>query len=426
MRSRAGAPWAPLLLLFIIGLSPAGRAASNGNADSLLGPDAAMVYLDMPEQFHSYVKTEIPYVNYVRDRLLAEVHVLLTSDGTGGGGTAYTITLIGQKKYTGINDTLAFAMEASETEDAARNTLVELLKRGLMRYVEKTPAADCISITYTAQTAAAKAKDRWDYWVFCLSSNGYINAERSWGNSWISSSLSADRVTPELKTGLSVGTNYNESNFDVGSGSDAQTVTSITHSEWFSGFAAWSLGEHWSIGGSADLYASTYENIDILASLGPAIEFNVFPYSECTRRQLRIVYWLYYRHFRYAEETIYDRWSEDRAREELSATYEVKERWGTISAKLFGSHYFHDFEKNRLGLSGDLSLRIFKGLSLTLTGNAYMIHDRISLAKAGASENEVLLRRKQLDTQYSYYAYFGFKYSFGSIYSNVINPRFGL
>ena len=104
----------------------------------------------------------------------------------------------------------------------------------------------------------------------------------------------------------------------------------------------------------------------------------------------------------------------------------MKERWGTISAKLFGSHYFHDFEKNRLGLSGDLSLRIFKGLSLTLTGNAYMIHDRLSLAKAGASQEEVLLRRKQLDTQYSYYAYFGLKYSFGSIYSNVVNPRFGL
>ena len=380
----------------------------------------------MPEQFHSFVKTEIPYVSYVRDRLLAEVHVLLTSDRTGSGGTAYTVTLMGQKKYAGINDTLAFAMETSETEDATRNALVGLLKRGLMRYVEKTPAADCLSITYTAQTAAAKARDRWDYWVFSLSSNGYINAERSWNSSWINSSLSADRVTPELKIGLSVGTNYNESNFDVGSGADAQTITSITHSEWFSGFAAWSLGEHWSLGGSADLYASTYENIDILASLGPAIEYDIFPYSECTRRQLRIVYWLYYRHLRYAEETIYDRWSEDRAREELSATYEVKERWGTISAKLFGSHYFHDLEKNRLGLSCDLSLRIFKGLSLTLTGNAYMIHDRISLPKAGASQEEVLLRRKQLDTQYSYYAYFGFKYSFGSIYSNVVNPRFGL
>ncbi len=426
MRTYAGFFRALPILLCVAGLLPARDAAASGNADSLFAPSATTVYLDMPEGFLSYVKTEIPYVNYVRDRQLAEVHVAPDERRTGSGGTAYTITLMGRKRYAGINDTLAFAMEASETEDATRNVLVKLLKRGLMRYVEESPAADCISITYTARTEAAKARDRWDFWVFSLSSNGYINAERSWNNSWINSSLSADRVTPELKIGFSVGTNYNESNFDVGSGSSAQTITSITRSEWFSGFAAWSLGEHWSVGGSVDLYASTYENIDILASIGPAIEYDVFPYSECTRRQLRIVYWLYYRHVRYAEETIFDRWSEDRAREEISATYEVKERWGTISAKLYGSHYFHDFEKNRLGLIGDLSLRIFKGLSLTLTGNAYMIHDRLSLAKAGASQEEALLRQKQLDTQYSYYAYFGLKYSFGSIYSNVVNPRFGL
>ena len=406
--------------------APAAGSQAPTALDSLLEAGAARVYLDMPGQFHDYIKAEIPYVNYVRDRSLAEVHILLTSDETGSGGTAYTITLMGQKKYKGISDTLAFAMEASETEDATRITLARLLKRGLMRYVEKTPAADCISIAYTARTAAAKVKDRWDYWVFSLSSNGSINAEKSWNSMWINSSLDADRVTPELKIGLSVGTNYNESNFDVASGSTAQTVTSITHSEWFDGFIAGSLGEHWSIGGAADLYASTYENIDILSSIGPAIEYDVFPYSACTRRQFRIAYWIYYRHFRYIEETIYDRWSENLAREELSATYEVKERWGSISARLFGSHYVHDFEKNRLGLSGNLSLRIFAGLSLTLSGNANMIHDRISLAKGDANKEEVLLRRKQLDTQYSYYAYFGFKYSFGSIYSNVVNPRFGI
>jgi hypothetical protein len=36
-----------------------------------------------------------------------------------------------------------------------------------------------------------------------------------------------------------------------------------------------------------------------------------------------------------------------------------------------------------------------------------------------------LLRRKQLETSYNYYAYVGISYSFGSIFNNAVNPRFG-
>ena len=43
----------------------------------------------------------------------------------------------------------------------------------------------------------------------------------------------------------------------------------------------------------------------------------------------------------------------------------------------------------------------------------------------GASLEDVLLRRKMQKTDYSYYTSFGFTYTFGSIYNNVVNPRFG-
>ena len=222
----------------------------------------------MPERFHSFVKTEIPYVNYVRDRLLAEVHVLPheRQDGERGHGIHHhahrTEEIRRHQRHPRVRDGGVGngRRDAKRPRQACSNAASCATSR-------RRPPPTASRLAYTARTEAAKAKDRWDFWVFSVSSNGYINAERSWNSSWINSSLSADRVTPELKIGLSVGTNYNESNFDVGSGSDAQTITSITHSEWFSGFAAWSLGEHWSIGGSADLYASTYENIDILASI---------------------------------------------------------------------------------------------------------------------------------------------------------------
>jgi hypothetical protein len=35
------------------------------------------------------------------------------------------------------------------------------------------------------------------------------------------------------------------------------------------------------------------------------------------------------------------------------------------------------------------------------------------------------VRQRQLATSYSYSVYFGVSYTFGSIFNNVVNPRFG-
>ena len=41
-----------------------------------------------------FIKTEIPFVNYVIDRTVADIHILITAQSTGSGGTAYTVTFI--------------------------------------------------------------------------------------------------------------------------------------------------------------------------------------------------------------------------------------------------------------------------------------------------------------------------------------------
>jgi hypothetical protein len=111
--------------------------------------------------------------------------------------------------------------------------------------------------------------------------------------------------------------------------------------------------------------------------------------------------------------------------ESLSITLELKQTWGSVEASLEGSHYFHDFNKNRLVLYSELSLRLLKGISLRLYGRVSRIRDQLSLPKGEATTEEVLLRRRQLATQYYYWTSIGLSYTFGSIYSNVVNPRFG-
>jgi hypothetical protein len=46
------------------------------------------------------------------------------------------------------------------------------------------------------------------------------------------------------------------------------------------------------------------------------------------------------------------------------------------------------------------------------------------LKKGDVPEEEVLLRLQQLATGYSYFMHFGVNYRFGSIFNNVVNPRF--
>ncbi len=72
-----------------------------------------------------------------------------------------------------------------------------------------------------------------------------------------------------------------------------------------------------------------------------------------------------------------------------------------------------------------LSLRVIQGLSVNLNGSASRIRDQLSLRKGDASEDEVLLRRRELETSYDYHVSFGISYTFGSIYNNIVNPRFG-
>jgi hypothetical protein len=89
------------------------------------------------------------------------------------------------------------------------------------------------------------------------------------------------------------------------------------------------------------------------------------------------------------------------------------------------SNYLHDWSKNNLSASVALELRIAKGLSITLYGSASAIHDQLGLVKEDIPLDQILLQRKQLATQFQYFTSFGFTYTFGSIYNNVVNPRFG-
>ncbi len=385
--------------------------------------DLLNVYLDCRGCYRDYIKTELTFVNYVRDRNDADVHILITRQRTGSGGREYTLVLLGRSDFAGMVDTLRSVSSNTDTDDEIRRRLLNTLKLGLARFAAHTSLAERLTLQYrgAAQKQTTAEEDPWNYWVFRISTNGRLSGEKSERSFSLDGSFSANRITEEWKVRIFGNAGYDQSDFDLEEGG----ISSFSRRYHFFSVVVKSLGEHFSAGGYLRGNSSTYENTRWSVLAAPAVEYNLFPYSESTHRELRVQYRLGVSFVRYFEETIYDRLRETIWGHELAVAYETRQPWGDAEFSLEGSHVLTDFSKNRLLLSGELRLRLFRGLSLRFNGQVTLIHDQLSLPKGEASTEEVLLRRRQLATSYRYRASAGFSFTFGSIYSNIVNTRFG-
>ena len=389
--------------------------------DDALKQIAPRIFLDCNRCDKDYVRTEIDWINYVRDRKEADVHILGTVQRTGSGGWEYTFEFIGHNKFSDVTHTMKYVSSSTETWDEVRKGYVEVLKRGLLPFILLTPLFEHITFGFKRIFKPTSVKDKWNFWVFNIGVSGNISGEKRQNFQSIRGNISANRVTPELKVRFGMSGNFNESHFEI----NGDSITSTSERKNLGGMVVKSIGDHWAVGGWMNLRSSTYNNLKAEFITAPAVEYNFFPYAESTRRQLRCLYRIGYNFSHYIEETIYEKTKENLLEQALSVTFELKEPWGVASTFIEGSHYFHNLGKNKLEMGGHLSLRLIKGLSLNVSGSYARIHDQLSLPKSGASLDEILLRRKELETDYGYHISLGFNYTFGSVYSNVVNPRFG-
>jgi len=389
----------------------------NAPATDTMRKDALNVFMETSD----YIRKEIPYVNYVRDIKDAGVYIISTYQRTGSGGGEYTYFLVGQNQNAGMRDTISFVTSPDETQDEIRVKEVRTLKMGLMRYVAKTPLSKYMNISFSEPLSETVSSDKWDSWVYRASFSGYLDGQQSYKSTYINGNISANRVTKDWKINLNTRYTYGVDKFDI----DGDILTSNNNSKSINSLIVKSISDHWSYGGSLYLGSSSYNNLDMSLQVMPGIEYDLFPYSESTRKQLRLLYKIGYNYVDYTDTTIYNLTKESHAQHSFSIAYEVVQKWGSIDVNINYSNYLHDWSKNNLSVFGFMDLRIAKGLSVNFGGGASLIHDQLGLVKGGATTEEVLLRRKELETQFEYFTSFGFTFTFGSIYNNVVNPRFG-
>ena len=421
-----------LLASFFLGLAlppPAGAQDVKNEEENEEPPTSAVrVFLDCPGYLcdQDYLREQIPFVDYVRDRQVADVQVLVTTQGTGGG-RAYTLEFIGRGDFEGVDNTLEYGVSQTATEDEERERLARVLKGGLVRYVSQRPQFENLRFAYEAPEGEATAEERqarddpWDYWIFEVGLEGQLDGEQRSSSSSVEGELSANRTTQQWKLDFELDGEYSSERFEV---SDSTTVTDIQRSYDLDALAVRSLSSHWSAGGRGEVSSSTFFNRDLLVRLAPAVEYNVFRYEEANRRQLRLLYDVGANYFNYRDTTIFNQTDETRFDQSLSVRLDLEQPWGSVSTSLTGSHYFFDFSKNRLQLLSFIDVQLFKGFSLNVSGNVALVQDQLYLSGEDLSDEEILLERQQLGTDYEYRLEIGFSYTFGSIYNNVVNPRF--
>ena len=392
---------------------------------SILRKGAVKVFLDCPSCDMNYTRQEIPYINYVRDVREAQVFILVTEQNAGSGGRQYTFTFQGQANFKGMNDTLTFTTSPDQTSTIIRERRTKMLKMGLMRYVARTPLVNEIEIKHNEELEAEEVIDRWNNWVFEISTEPDYESEETNKELDLRNSLNISKITPDFKLEIELDQFYNREKFIENVNTDsASSSTYSTSALFIDNLFVKSLGEHWSAGLKWRLGSSTRENYSFSTEFLPSVEYDIYPYSEATHRQLRILYSAGYRYSNYIDSTVYNKLKEGLFIQMLNIAFQVQKKWGSINLLLSGSNYFHDFSKNRIELGTSVNIRIFKGLSLRINGGIANINDQLNLKKSDISEAERLLQLRELATKYRVRGGIEITYTFGSIYNNVVNPRF--
>ena len=382
---------------------------------------------------HDYLVEQVAWVDFVTDRQVADVHVLVTEQTTAGGGEEYTLRFIGRGALDGRETTIRQVASADATDDDERRLLARATQLGLAPFAAETPVATRLTVELAQGEAdsspAAPADDPWHGWAFSVSLSTFMNGESAYRYMNGHGSVSARRTTADWKHSISVSGSRNAEEFEI---DDTTTIESERENYGARTLVVRSLSDHWSAGGHASWSRDTYQNYQASATGGPAIEFSFFPYSESTSRLLTLLYTVGPRYYDYTEPTIFGMRTEAILQHRLSLNYDATQEWGSIDMGASASHYISSLDGDsdwpdpqyNLSIGGGAEVRLFRGLSLRMDGYTEMVRDQIELPAGDRTPEEILVQRRQLATGYYYFGSFGLTYRFGSIFSPVVNPRF--
>jgi hypothetical protein len=414
-------------------------AGAGGAAAQQAPPPGLRVYLDCQTRGcdFDHFRREIPFATWVRNREDADVHLMVTGRGTGGGGREYTLTFFGRGRLVARQDTVTFTVGQTLTDAEVRDELTRMIGLGLVPFAARNGAAARLRVVAAPPEDGQPAGPPtdgggWDYWVFRVRAGGFVEGQSQENTISANGGVSASRVTEALKLRLGLSGRYVRDEFEVDevdeeTGDTLRYTDRYTRKNWnANGLVGWSIGNHWAAGATLEVGASTYFNQDFFLQGGPALEYNVFPYAESTRRVLAATLTVGAIHTNYRDTTIFGRLQEVHPVHNLELQFSQRQPWGEIHSNLEWLQYWHDPNVHLVQVFAGAEIRIVKGLSLDLFGRFARVRDQLYLAAAGLSEQEILTRQQARGTDYRFELNFGLSYTFGATDNSIVNPRLDL
>lgn len=359
----------------------------------------------------------------MRDRQEAEVFMQLIRQRSGNGGNQFSLQIAGQESFEGMRDTLTFFTNPEDSDGVVRKAMIDHIRKGLLPFVLKSAWADKVTFSVDVPdegVAVAEEKDPWDNWVFRMSANGNISGEQNFSNFNLNSRFNVSRVTNESKLFVSTSLNNQASRFDL----ETESIRTKNNSSSLFVLYAKSLSDHWSVGGFGQIRRSDFSNLKSSWAFKPAIEYSFVPYSENVTRELKLLYRIGPVSNKYNTLTTFNVIEETLIEQNIDLEYKLIKDWGSLEFDVEWDNYARDLKQSSLSFSPGLEWNVFKGFSIDLFASITYIANRINIPLDALTDEEILLGIRQLDSNFSYFSYFGISYRFGSQINNVVNTRF--
>jgi hypothetical protein len=408
-----------VLILFILIFSHTHLFAQ----ETLQSPNSLKFFLECWDCDFNFVRQELNFVTFVRDPKQADVHILSTESRTGSGGRKYFLNFYGMHNLEGQDAEYEYLAMPSVTDDQVRRGLLKVIQLGILHYYHKTGLLNQISVELkenSERKTEIVSDDPWNLWIFTINAGSDFEKEASQNGYTLDSEIEIEKTTSAWKTEMEARYEVEHENYfdDDKKISDEQNEITIR------GNYIKSLSPRWSAGIFGGYYLQTYLNTRNSFQADAGVEYNIFPWDISNRKVFTFRYEAGLRYYDYNEITIYDKVKETLYFHAISLNLDLVQPWGNIETRIEGRHYFHDFSKNRLTFDSRLSVRLTRQFSVYAGFEADVIHDQLYLPKGDTSLEDLLLRRRKLATTYEISGRFGFQFTFGSIYNNVVNERF--